>query len=99
MRQHLVQAFQDRSRRDGSQLGHTEVLAIFRELSSELSEKQRAVFVLKEFEGLSSNEIAVIVGCRESTVRNHLFNARRVLRQALLERYPEYAPPQARENP
>jgi hypothetical protein len=24
-------------------------------------------------------------------VRNHLFNARRVLRKAVLERYPEYA--------
>jgi DNA-directed RNA polymerase specialized sigma24 family protein len=31
-------------------------------------------------EGLSSKEVADIVGCRESTVRNHLFNARRVLR-------------------
>jgi len=24
-------------------------------------------------------------------VRNHLFNARKILRRALLERYPEYA--------
>ena len=32
-----------------------------------------------------------IVGCRESTVRNHLFNARKFLRRELLRRYPEYA--------
>ena len=33
----------------------------------------------------------MIAGCRESTVRNHLFNARRLLRRELVERYPEYA--------
>ena len=32
-----------------------------------------------------------MVGSRESTVRNHLFNARKTLRKELLERYPEYA--------
>ena len=42
------------------------------------------VFLLREVEGLSSQEVAEIVGCRESTVRNHLFNARKVLRRELL---------------
>jgi RNA polymerase sigma-70 factor (ECF subfamily) len=68
-----------------------EVQDIFRELSAVLSRKQRLVFVLRELEGLSSSEVAEIVGCRESTVRNHLFNARRILRRELLLRYPEYA--------
>ena len=35
--------------------------------------------------------MAEIAGCEESTVRNHLFNARKVLRRELVKRYPEYA--------
>lgn len=70
----------------------TEVMRIFLELAADLTEKQRLVFLLREVQDLSSKEVAGIVGCRESTVRNHLFNARKVLRKALVERYPEYAP-------
>ena len=29
--------------------------------------------------------------CRESTVRNHLFNARKALQREIRRRYPEYA--------
>lgn len=92
---HLREVFGGRARRDASRLAEEEVTGIFRELAAELTEKQRAVFVLREMEGLSSREVAEIVDCRESTVRNHLFNARKVLRSALIERYPEYAPPTA----
>ncbi len=75
-----------------SELRQQEVEAIFEELSATLTEKQRAIFVLREMEGLPSAEVAQIVGCQQSTVRNHLFNARKLLREKLLERYPEYAP-------
>jgi len=92
VRQHLRQVADSRSHRVLSSLGGAEVMTIFRELARELTDKQRSVFVLRELEGLSSQEVAAVVGCRESTVRNHLFNARKVLRRALLERYPEYAP-------
>ena len=92
VRQHLRQVADSRASRRLSGLAESEVMAIFRELSGDLTEKQRSVFVLRELEGLSSQEVSEIVGCRESTVRNHLFNARRVLRKAVLERYPEYAP-------
>jgi RNA polymerase sigma-70 factor (ECF subfamily) len=91
VRQHLRQVADSRAQRDLSRLQQTEVAAIFRELSADLSEKQRMVFLLRELEGLSSPEVAEILGCRESTVRNHLFNARKVLRRELLKRYPEYA--------
>ena len=57
-----------------------------------LSEKQRIVFVLRELEEKESREVAEIVGCRESTVRNHLFQARRLLREELRRRFPEYSP-------
>jgi RNA polymerase sigma-70 factor (ECF subfamily) len=91
MRFHLQRVADDRSRRDLAQLGLREVKAIFQRLSQGLTEKQRLVFLLREVEGLSSQEVAQIVGCRESTVRNHLFNARRFLRRELVRRYPEYA--------
>jgi RNA polymerase sigma-70 factor (ECF subfamily) len=76
----------------GARLGDREVQRIFDELAAGLSERQRAVFVLREIEGLSSREVAEIVGCRESTVRNHLFHARSHLRRGIEERYPEYLP-------
>jgi len=95
VRLHLRQVLGNRARRDTARLHEEEVMDIFRELSSDLSEKQRAVFVLRELQGMSSHEVAEIVGCRESTVRNHLFNARKVLRRELLERYPEYVPEHA----
>jgi RNA polymerase sigma-70 factor (ECF subfamily) len=91
VRQHLRQVADGRAQRDLSRLEQGEVAAIFRELATGLSEKQRLVFLLREVEGLSSQEVAEIVGCRESTVRNHLFNARKQLRRELVRRYPEYA--------
>ena len=91
VRQHLRQVTGGHAESDLSRLQQNEVAAIFRELSTGLSEKQRMVFLLKEVEGLSSAEVAEVLSCRESTVRNHLFNARRYLRRELMRRYPEYA--------
>lgn len=83
---------------DLTSLEESEVLAIFQELAADLTEKQRMVFLLREVEGRSSKEVAEMVGCRESTVRNHLFNARKILRAAVAERYPEYAPRRPKLN-
>jgi RNA polymerase sigma-70 factor (ECF subfamily) len=90
-RLHLQDAADSRHARDLTGLTESEVMGIFQELAAELTEKQRTIFLLREVEGLPSKEVAEISGCRESTVRNHLFNARKILRRALLERYPEYA--------
>lgn len=98
VRLQLQRTQDDSHRRELSLLQQREVGAIFRELAGELSEKQRMVFLLREVEGLSSQEVAEIVGCQESTVRNHLFNARRTLRRELVRRYPEYAPAAALEE-
>jgi RNA polymerase sigma-70 factor (ECF subfamily) len=91
MRFHLVRAGESAGDRDPAGLEGREVARIFDELSRDLSEKQRLVFLLREVEGLSSAEVAAIAGCEESTVRNHLFNARKHLRAKLLDRFPEYA--------
>lgn len=68
-----------------------EIEAVFQQVSSTLSPKQKTVFVMSEMEDLRSSEIAKILGCRESTVRNHLFNARKLMQQQLRIRFPEYA--------
>jgi RNA polymerase sigma-70 factor, ECF subfamily len=72
-------------------LERQEIRRIFEECATVLSEKQRLVFVLHEFEERDSREIALLVDCRESTVRNHLFQARRLLRDEIRRRYPEFA--------
>ena len=72
---------------------HRETAKIFRELAGCLSPRQRAAFLLREVEGLSSSEVAEILGSRPSTVRNQIAQARSVLRRELARRYPEYLPP------
>jgi RNA polymerase sigma-70 factor (ECF subfamily) len=68
-----------------------EVESVFNVVSNVLSPKQKTIFVMSEMEDLRSSEIAKILGCRESTVRNHLFNARKLMQTQLKKRYPEYA--------
>ncbi|HET7434014.1 MAG TPA: RNA polymerase sigma factor [Thermoanaerobaculia bacterium] len=68
-----------------------EIEHVFNEISSVLSPKQKTIFIMNQMEDLPSAEIAKILGCRESTVRNHLFNARKAMQQQLQKRYPEYA--------
>jgi len=68
-----------------------EVESVFNAVSNVLSPKQKTIFVMSEMEDLRSSEIAKILGCRESTVRNHLFNARKLMQAQLRKRFPEYA--------
>jgi len=48
-----------------------------------LSSEYRAVLVLRHFEDCSYDEIAVIVGVPEKTVKSRLFTARRLLKERL----------------
>ena len=75
----------------GSTLQHREIEEVFEEISDTLSPKQKTVFVMNQMEDLQLAEIAKILGSSESTIRNHLFNARKTLRKELKRRYPEYA--------
>ena len=74
-----------------------EVRRIFTELSSMLPEKQRLAFILREIEGLPTSEVAAVLRSTESTVRNQVLQARRMLQEELRRRFPEYCPP-ARET-
>jgi RNA polymerase sigma-70 factor (ECF subfamily) len=68
-----------------------EVENVFNAISNVLSPKQKTIFVMNQMEDLSSADIAKVLGCRESTVRNHLFNARKLMQRELQRQYPEYA--------
>jgi len=68
-----------------------EVEGVFNAVSSVLSPKQKTIFIMNQMDDLPSSEIAKILGCRESTVRNHLFNARKLMQQQLKKRFPEYS--------
>ena len=70
-----------------------ELQSAFFRLAAQLAPRQRATFVLKEVEGLETGEIARVLGVTESTVRNHLLQARRILREGMLRDYPGLTPP------
>ncbi len=65
---------------------------VFSRLAARLAPRQRAAFVLREIEGLETAEVARILGVRESTVRNHLHQARRVLQAGIRRDYPSLVP-------
>jgi RNA polymerase sigma-70 factor, ECF subfamily len=65
-----------------------QISRLFDRLSGRLSGKQKAAFVLREMEDLETSEIARILQCGESTVRNHLFNARKILRREIEKLHP-----------
>ena len=75
-----------------------EVAEILHELTALLTEKQREAFLLREVEGMPTAEVAAVLRTTESTVRNHVFQARKLLREELGRRYPEYARAGSREG-
>jgi RNA polymerase sigma-70 factor, ECF subfamily len=75
----------------GTIVQRKEVESVFNTVAQVLSPKQKTIFVMNQMEDLSSSEIAKVLGCRESTVRNHLFNARKLMQQQLRKRFPEYS--------
>jgi RNA polymerase sigma-70 factor (ECF subfamily) len=75
----------------GLTLQRKEIESVFSQVSQVLSPKQKAIFIMNQMDDLQSSEIARILGCRESTVRNHLFNARKLMQQQLRKRFPEYS--------
>ncbi len=81
---HLVRQREEATGRQTSRAAEDDEMArLFREASERLTGKQKAAFVLREMEDKDTDEIAKILGCGESTVRNHLFNARRILRREI----------------
>jgi RNA polymerase sigma-70 factor (ECF subfamily) len=76
----------------GARLDSGEADEVLRQLVRVLTPQQRSAFVLREMEGLETAEVAEVLGCSATTVRNHIFQARKALRRELRERFPEYLP-------
>lgn len=90
---HLVRMREERTAQETSRGAEDRELArVFTQVSAVLSGKQKAAFILREMEDKDTREIAEILGCGESTVRNHLFNARRILRRQIQKLYPGLVP-------
>lgn len=88
---HLVREREESTASGATRTAEDRDLArLFEAVSGRLSEKQKAAFVLREMEDCDTSDIADILGCGESTVRNHLFNARRILRREIARLYPEF---------
>lgn len=101
--QPLAEVHEDLQREAGpdasSTLDVAELQRAFLRLADRLAPKQRTAFVLREIEGMPTAEVARIMDVAESTVRNHLLQARRILRSGLEQEYPGLLPPSARRSP
>lgn len=67
------------------------IAAVVTALFQQLPARQREVFNLAEIEGVALVDIAERLGMNPSTVRAHLFRARRTLRARILAGHPELA--------
>ena len=82
-----------------ARLDHGALQRAFSRLAGALAPKQRAAFVLREIEGLDTAEVARVMGVAESTVRNHLFQARKTLKAGLERDYPGLLPKAVKKKP
>ena len=69
-----------------AEMGRQEIRALLEHAIDELPAPFRAVFVLRDVEGLSIEETAAHLDVRPETVRTRLFRARRLLRTAIEQR-------------
>jgi len=76
----------------GSRADTNEADRILGQLVGVLTPQQRSAFVLREMQGLDTAEVAEVLGCSATTVRNHIFQARKALRGEMRARFPEYLP-------
>lgn len=67
-------------------LQRREILEAVQEGLSHLSDKHRAVIVMRELQGMSYEEMARSMGCSKGTIMSRLFHARRNMQRLLTER-------------
>jgi RNA polymerase sigma-70 factor (ECF subfamily) len=76
----------------GTRADNGEADRILSQIVGVLTPQQRSAFVLREMQGLDTAEVAEVLGCSATTVRNHIFQARKALRREMRARFPEYLP-------
>ncbi len=68
-----------------SRLISQEQIKIFQKALDDLPHAQRAIFMLRVYDGFSYERISEIMGCSVGTVMSRLFRARNKLKSALIE--------------
>ncbi len=66
------------------EFSNRETAELIKYFSRELSEKQRIIFVLRDIEEFSINEVAGITGMSEASVKTNLFFARQSIRKKII---------------
>jgi RNA polymerase sigma-70 factor (ECF subfamily) len=61
-----------------------EMAALIKSLANGLSDKQRMIFLLRDFQDLTTEEVIDITGMSESSIKTNLFYARQNIRRKLL---------------
>jgi RNA polymerase sigma-70 factor, ECF subfamily len=64
-------------------LTNKETAALIKRIADGLSEKQRMIFLLRDIQDLTIEEVAVITGMSESAIKTNLFYARQNIRKKL----------------
>lgn len=70
----------------GRALGNKEILQAVRAGLDELSDKHRAVIVMRELQGMSYADMAKAMGCSKGTIMSRLFHARKNMQKILTAR-------------
>lgn len=69
----------------GTLLANKELSMILNKLATELPEKQRLAFILRDLEGLESREVQQIMNASEDIVKSNLYHARKAIREYLVK--------------
>jgi RNA polymerase sigma-70 factor, Bacteroides expansion family 1 len=84
-REEILQHFTERSANGQERLEYKESVKIVHEAVKQLSEQQRAVYILAREEGLSQQEIAGRLGVSITTVKTHMSRALLAIREYILK--------------
>lgn len=76
----------------GEMLRRKEIMAAFTDCLQHLSDKHRAVIVMREVQGMSYEEMAKAMECSKGTIMSRLFHARRNMQKLLTERLGSMVP-------
>lgn len=81
-------------------LQRREILEAVQDGLQHLSDKHRAVIVMRELQGMSYEEMARQMGCSKGTIMSRLFHARRNMQRLLTERlgYVPSGPPEGADE-
>ncbi len=82
----------------GEMMRRKEIMSAFQDCLQHLSDKHRAVIVMREIQGMSYEEMATAMDCSKGTIMSRLFHARRNMQKLLTERLGSIVPSK-REEP